>query len=834
MRLQGDRCRYGAVSDERIILNEDTLWAGHPTDGTVKDAYERYTVPLRKAVARGDHAMAEECGNHLQGPYTESYLPLGDLNLHFHHTDFADYRRELDIEKGVVCVSFTAGGVKYVRDTWVSTPDDVMVYRVTADKEGALSFDGELKSLLKNTVAFENGTLYMNGRAPSHAEPQYVDVPDEQAIVYGDKGLRFICAARIVTNGELQKYGDGFSVRHATEAVIFLWAGTDYNPQWALRDEPYNFPLADLKEKADKVLKRVGNKGYAQIYDAHILDMKSFFDRVELLPEYDGDLDSVPTAERLLRYQNGGEDIGLEKLYYLRRTDPTRLVHCEDACRLGKPENSDVYSRMYPSLADLDDFLRDETISTPIFLCEYSHAMGNGPGDVWMYWEKILKTPALIGGCIWEWADHTVEQNGVRFYGGDFKGELTHDGNFCCDGMVSADRKFKAGTMEIKAAYTPFRFALKNNTICLTNLFDFTDLSDYNIRYRVNCDGDILEENTVCIAIPPHKSAVILLEKPLPDCCLLGASVDVSLLKNGEERFSLTNEVKCRRTAEKTDSCTVIPQESAHEYIFRGEHFQYTFSKQLGNFTGICVDGDEKLKEPVTLTVFRAATDNERNIRHEWYQFDEWLGENLDKAFLKIYDTRLIGNTVKITGSIAGVSRRPALHFIYRVAVTENGGIRYWLEADIHTAVYLPRLGFEFVLREKNAPFRYFGYGKDECYADMMHHAKLGFFESRAADEYVPYVYPQEHGNHTGVRRIDIAGLRFKTDKTMDVNVSQFSARQLYEANHTDEIGKSDATYLRVDYKNSGIGSNSCGPRVADKYCLSEKKVKFCFNIEIE
>ena len=103
----------------------------------------------------------------------------------------------------------------------------------------------------------------------------------------------------------------------------------------------------------------------------------------------------------------------------------------------------------------------------PGMLCEYSHSMGNGPGDVWDYWEVFLKHKKLLGGCIWEWADHTVLVDGVPKYGGDFKGELTQDGNFCCDGMVFYDRNFKAGTYEIKAAYTPFRFAVKAKSCSL-------------------------------------------------------------------------------------------------------------------------------------------------------------------------------------------------------------------------------------------------------------------------------------------------------------------------------------------------------------------------------
>ena len=112
---------------------------------------------------------------------------------------------------------------------------------------------------------------------------------------------------------------------------------------------------------------------------------------------------------------------------------------------------------MYPSVDTIEKWAKDDSIRQPVFMCEYAHAMGNGPGGMWDYWNAIYENKKLIGGCIWEWADHTVMVDGVAKYGGDFEGELTHDGNFCCDGMVFADRSLKSGSYEVKNAYAPFR-----------------------------------------------------------------------------------------------------------------------------------------------------------------------------------------------------------------------------------------------------------------------------------------------------------------------------------------------------------------------------------------
>lgn len=124
-------------------------------------------------------------------------------------------------------------------------------------------------------------------------------------------------------------------------------------------------------------------------------------------------------------------------LRWLKTLDDGRLRHCEDASRAGDLNDVDMVSHMYTSIPDLLQMAHDPKFQIPIFLCEYAHAMGNGPGDVWDYCETFDSLPNLIGGCVWEWADHTIVQNGVQKYGGDFPGELTNDGNFCSDGMVS-------------------------------------------------------------------------------------------------------------------------------------------------------------------------------------------------------------------------------------------------------------------------------------------------------------------------------------------------------------------------------------------------------------
>lgn len=194
------------------------------------------------------------------------------------------------------------------------------------------------------------------------------------------------------------------------------------------------------------------------------------------------------------------------------------------------------------SIEDMEAYAKDESKTQPFFLCEYSHAMGNGPGDVCDYWEVIDKHPKLIGGCIWEWCDHTVVVDGVQKYGGDFEGELTHDGNFCCDGMVFADRSLKAGSLEVKTAYQPMNTSWQDGCLYVTNRLDFTNLNEYTLRYELQLDKEVISTELIKLGVAPNQTVKVPANLPLPDNCKLGCFINVYLIdKNGETAAQCQN-----------------------------------------------------------------------------------------------------------------------------------------------------------------------------------------------------------------------------------------------------------------------------------------------------
>ena len=542
--------------------------------------------------------------------------------------------------------------------------------------------------------------------------------------------------------------------------------------------------------------------------------------------------------------ESGCGENHLAMIDFLKKADKKRLVHCGDASRASNfsefygmdttyyASYTDIFSRMYLSVPTMEGLANDPKVDYPYLLCEYSHAMGNGPGDVVDYWNLFYKHKKMIGGCIWEWADHTVMENGVPKYGGDFEGELTHDRNFCADGMVFADRTFKAGTLEVKAAYQYMDCALFGDEIEILNRYDFTNLSEYDFNYQIKVDGKIISEKTLNLDLEPKKSTRIKVD--LPDSAVLGGFIDCRLYDKNRECVAVKQlEIPLVHTTKQENSSLCQIEENDEMIVFKGENFRYQFSKRIGNFVSIYKNGEEHLMVPVRITAMRAPIDNERHLVNLIAWKNPWEGENFDRQLDKVYSCKLEDSEVTVEGSISGVSRTPFFRYTLRYKVNSEGEIKVYLEGKIkETCKWLPRLGFEFKFNGDKRQFKYFGMGPYESYSDMHHASTVDWFESDVDNEYVPYIMPQEHGNHTKTKVVEIKnGLSFVADTEMDINYSKYDSHKLYEATHQDELVEDGCLTLRVDYKNAGIGSASCGPSLMEKYKINEKEICFGFTI---
>ncbi len=525
---------------------------------------------------------------------------------------------------------------------------------------------------------------------------------------------------------------------------------------------------------------------------------------------------------------------------------PGCIVHCEDASRGGFTDHADVHSWMYPELfqdhvfpdgavwQSLNSMILNEDINRPVFLCEYAHAMGNGPGSVTDYMNLMWKYPKYIGGCVWEWADHTVVVDGVPKYGGDFN-ERCHDHNFCCDGLVFYDRSLKAGSLEVKACYQYITSSLNGTDLTVTNLYDFTNLNEYTLFAEVTADGEVVKTTQYSFDLEPKESCEINIAGLISDisACTLGAYLNLYLKDAcGNEVAMMQHEIDVPKKEKELCTDALSLQDNGKEIVAEGNGFRYVFSKLLGGFTSITADGAEQLAAPTQLTAWRAPTDNDRRVRKFWEMSDKdnYSGENLNELFSKVYDCTVSGNKITVNGSLSGVCRMPFLHHTATYSFFADGRVDITLDGTIREDAYwLPRLGFEWKLTKASADFTYFGMGPGENYIDMCSHAKMGRFESSAEAEYVNYIKPQEHGNHTNVKELSFPGITFTGDG-FECNVSEYDSIHLSKAMHIDELVKNGMINVRIDYKVSGIGSNSCGPELLEKYRLSEKEIHFAYS----
>lgn len=505
-----------------------------------------------------------------------------------------------------------------------------------------------------------------------------------------------------------------------------------------------------------------------------------------------------------------------------QRAGTHRLVHYENVYNYpGKKDSDsvDVVSRMYAKPSDLVEYHGQTGDRRPLFLCEYSHAMGNGPGDVVDYWCEFERHPYMIGGCIWEWADHVApDENGNLCYGGDF-GEETHDGNFCCDGLVFHDRSLKAGSLEAKYAYQPMAVSWEDSLLTVKNKYDFRNLSEFCFFWEVSADGQAAAEGTLALEAEGHESVTVPLALDIPES-RYGAYLRISMQeKDGREiAFEQIGLSEGCGIAQGSGEAEITEQ---GEYaVIKGNGFCYRFNLHYGHLEAM----DDYLKSPMRLTVWKAPTDNERRVK------EQWKDENYDKVHNRVYEYEISKNRITVKASLAPVSRSPFFRYEASYTFFGDGRIDVELSGNFsQNRTFLPRLGFEFQTAEKE--FSYFGYGPCESYVDMHHGSWMGWFDSSAGKEYVPYVKPQEHGSHYNTKCLQLGGYSFVSRQGFSCNVSEYTSEELTAKAHNFELEKSDCTNVRIDYKVSGIGSASCGPELMDQYKMNDEKVHFAFSI---
>ena len=546
----------------------------------------------------------------------------------------------------------------------------------------------------------------------------------------------------------------------------------------------------------------------------------------------------------------------------IRKMDTTRLIHYEGTTsvpRFSETHDEDidpcvnVVSYMYPTLEAVEAAGKNEKGDLrPYFLCEYAHAMGMGPGGMEDYQELFYRYPRLIGGCVWEWADHAVyagEKDGVPvyLYGGDHA-EVPNDGNFCCDGLCYPDRTPHIGLRELAAVFRPVRAEwtdAEKGELRLWNVLDFVNSAElYSLEYTV-CDGErILTSGTRDLDIPPHGKVSVCLdglprESVLP-CCLnliYRYRKDMPYAKTGEVAFSDQLEIPTALSApaEKEASGRISVADGARYTEIVSEHFCAVIDRAKGAFVSIRKDGKELLAAPTRFTAWRAPTDNDMYIYPR-----NWKNEFVRYAALHVRssEVRYTGTQAEIffEGSFAAPARFPIYHVKVVYTIRADGiGIFIHADRDSRSLVeQIPRFAMEFVLQPGMEQLEYYAKGPEACYIDFQEHARYGVYHSTVTDEYEPMIKPQECGNHIGARYVVLssedASVRFEGER-FEFSALHFSAEALTDAAHRHELIPDENVHLLINYRVGGIGTNSCGPKLPEKYVFRDDRFDFKFRI---
>ena len=584
----------------------------------------------------------------------------------------------------------------------------------------------------------------------------------------------------------------------------------------------------------------------------------AILDRVERLVERDKNRPCV-IGWSMGNESGYGENFRLA-LEWKKRRDPDRFLHYESI--FGKwveatekfPVAADVFSRMYAS----PEYCRqaceeNEDKTRPFMLCEYSHAMGNGPGDLKDYWDVIFAQPRFMGAFVWEWCDHavydgTTEDSKPRFlYGGD-SGERFHDGNFCVDGLVGPDRTVKQGLKELKAVIQPVRVEaidLVEGEFEITNLYDFAHLSRFECRWELTSNGEILESGSLgALPIPPQRSERVKLGYTLPEnkgrCYVRFRFLQLGigeLLTEGDEmafaQFKLP--VSTKKVLVDMPQMPIEIDESDRRIQLRGQGFCHVFDKTLGTFRQLTYGERKMLAMPMSFNLWRAPIDNQRFI------VNEQRNARYHASQVRVYST---GVTVRsgsavIDQEISFVSEGERPHIRAHAVWTVNraGDIDLMTEVSVEeNAPDLPRFGLRIILDKTADRVDYFGYGPNESYIDKHRSQHKGRFRFLVSRQFPEYIKPQDFGNRfdtdwAAVLDNEGIGLMLCGEgDTFDFSALPFTQEELERKRHSFELEPYGRTVLCADYRHSGVGSHSCGPALAQKYRIPKE---FTFNLTV-
>lgn len=533
-----------------------------------------------------------------------------------------------------------------------------------------------------------------------------------------------------------------------------------------------------------------------------------------------------------------GNGINFERTYdWLKSVEKNRPVQYE---RAEENYNTDIYCRMYRSVDVIKEYVVRKDIYRPFILCEYLHAMGNSCGGMKEYWDVFENEPMAQGGCIWDWVDQSfreVDKDGNWYwtYGGDYgPKDVPSFGNFCCNGLVNAVREPHPHLLEVKKIYQNIKSTLvdkKNLTIRVKNWFDFSDLNEYLLHWSVTGDdGTIVAEGSKEVTCAPHAVVDIT----------LGA---VKLPKTLREAYLNLSWTRVKATPLVTSDWEVaydqfvlpVSKNSWSGKPAKAGNTTFVVDEATGALKSLCLDGEELLASPITLSLFRPATDNDNRDQNG---AKLWRQAGLDHLTQKVVSLKEGKNKTTVKADILNAEGKKIgnAEFIYALNRDGSMKVQTTFEPDTSLVKSMARLGITFEMKDTYENVTYLGRGEHETYTDRNQSGKIGVYKTTPERMFHYYVVPQSTGNRTDVRWMQLTdehgkGCWIEANSLFQFSTVPFSDVILEKARHINELKRDGKITIHLDAEQAGVGTATCGPGVLPSYLVPLTKQTFDFTI---
>ena len=557
----------------------------------------------------------------------------------------------------------------------------------------------------------------------------------------------------------------------------------------------------------------------------------------------------------------------------MRKLDDTRIIHHEGECKTlwyqgdnqltgGRKERNAFWDAMYAHFDVLKAYSATGP-ERPAILCEYAHAMGNSSGSLGDYWDLFYTLPGLQGGFIWDWIDQGLleKRNGKEMlcYGGDF-GEERHDFDFCCNGMIAADRRIHPGMYEFRHVVQPVKVTAlddKSSVFVIRNMRNFTTLSDLAGVWQLQIDGKIIKSGNITglDELLPEETLTVALELPrnLPG---KRAFVNFAFTSKQANAWSEAGTLFAHDQIEVTERLALsLPEHIVEHTVPVLEKTRNTFvltnsscrlAVDCKSGTGsLEVNGKKVVKKLFSENLFRAGIDND-GIRGRVQSFKplyQWLEAGLDDlhtASVRVSSGGKSDPFIKIVRKLYGKDPRKLITFTQKITALKDGSFGFEQNVDLPRVFpTMPRIGVVAVLAPGFEQLSYFGRGPWENYSDRNRSAQFGLYQTAVSDMYEDtYILPQENGNRSDVSQLKLVSddceIEVSSDTAFEFGASHFTVSDLWKARHQCELKARKETYLFIDHAQRGLGTGSCGPQTLPQYCLDEKEYSFSFKLNVK